>query len=43
MQPVEIRFAALIFLITVWAMIIRAAMDYFAVEMPISLIALLHG
>ena len=43
MQPVEIRFAALIFLITVWVMIISAAMDFFAVEMPISLIALLHG
>ncbi|NEJ20546.1 hypothetical protein GR247_10235 [Rhizobium leguminosarum] len=39
MQPVEIRVAALIFLITVWVMIIRAAMDFFAVQMPISLVA----
>jgi hypothetical protein len=43
MQPVEIRIAALIFLITVWVMIIRAAMDFFAVQMPISLVAFLHG
>jgi hypothetical protein len=43
MQPVEIRIAALIFLITVWAMIIRVAIDFFPVEMPIPLVALLHG
>jgi hypothetical protein len=43
MQPVDIRIAALIFLIVVWVMIIGAAMDFFAVEMPISVVALLHG
>lgn len=32
MQPVEIRIAALIFLIVVWVMIIGAATDFFAVE-----------
>ncbi|WP_261337204.1 hypothetical protein [Rhizobium leguminosarum] len=41
MQPVEIRIAALIFLIVVWVMIIGAAVDFFPVEMPISLVALL--
>ncbi|AHG48709.1 hypothetical protein RLEG12_07190 (plasmid) [Rhizobium leguminosarum bv. trifolii CB782] len=40
--PVEIRIAALIFLIVVWAVIIGAAMDFSAVEIPISLVALLH-
>ena len=43
MHPVDIRIAALIFLIVVWAMIIGAAMDFFTVEMPASLVALLHG
>ena len=42
MGPVEIRFAALIFLVVVWVMIISLAMDFFAVEMPISLVALLR-
>ena len=43
MHPVDIRIAALIFLIVVWVIIIGAAIDFFAVEMPISLVALLHG
>ena len=42
MGPVEIRFAALIFLVVVWVMIISLAMDFFAVQMPISLVALLR-
>ncbi|PDS83550.1 hypothetical protein CO654_19265 [Rhizobium sp. L18] len=42
MQPVEIRIAALIFLIVVWAVIIGTAMDFFAVDIPMSLVALLH-
>jgi hypothetical protein len=41
-QPVEIRIAALIFLMVVWAVIIGAVMDFFAVEMPTSLVALLR-
>lgn len=43
MQPVEIRIVALIFLIVAWALIIGVAMNFFAVEMPISLVALLNG
>ncbi|MBB4293054.1 hypothetical protein GGE16_005139 [Rhizobium leguminosarum] len=40
--PVEIRIAALIFVIAVWVIIIGAAMNFFAVEMPVSLVALLR-
>lgn len=39
--PVEIRIAALIFLIVAWTIIIGTAMDFFTVEMPMSLVALL--
>lgn len=42
MEPVEIRIAALIFLVVVWVMIVGVAMNFFAVEMPISLVALLR-
>jgi Na+-translocating ferredoxin:NAD+ oxidoreductase RnfE subunit len=41
--PVEIRIAALIFVIAAWAVTIGAIMNYFAVEMPPSLVALLSG
>ncbi|EJZ18844.1 hypothetical protein RCCGEPOP_23422 [Rhizobium sp. Pop5] len=40
--PVEIRIAALIFLIAAWAIIISVAMDFLSVDMPTSLVALLR-
>jgi len=41
--PVEIRIAALIFVIAAWVIIIGALMDLFPAEMPTSLVALLSG